>query len=74
VSKTCTKLIASEVRTKADEVSGICFRKIYIRQSFTICDPHWIFEMMILERVACMERKINTHNTLDSKGKCNRKI
>jgi len=74
VSKTCAKILASEVRTKADELSGICFTQIYIRRSFTICASRWIFEMTMLERVACMKRMIHTHNTVDSKDKSTWKI
>jgi hypothetical protein len=74
VSKSCAKIIASVFRTKADKVSGIVFRHNYIIRSFVICALHQIFEMMILERVACMEIMINTHNIVDSKGKSTRKI
>ena len=76
VSKSCAKIKASVFRTKAEEVSGICCRQNYIRGNFTICAPQKVFEMMMLERVACMERMTNTrtHNIVDSNGKSTRKI
>jgi hypothetical protein len=76
MSKPCAKIIASVVSTKADKVSGICLRQNYIGviRNFKIRAPQWIFEMMMLERVACMERMINTHNIVDSTVKSTRKI
>lgn len=74
MSKSCAKIIAFAFITKIVGESGICSRQNYIIRSFTICAPPQIFEMMMLERVACMERMINEHSTADSKGNSTRNI